>query len=371
MAFCYLQSDQDPAFAQGLQSYNENRFTDAEAQFAKVQPANASEAQKYLVKIKTYRDAMEVANGIMSRVTDELDPRNVEYAIQRYQEAISIKANGPGHPAEQLQKAKELDAQLQQKSGANSKAMDRNFCEKAVAAWQEHRFKDAARFSCPLANDDSAYPCNGDEAGHMCEQATELAKVEGDVTPHAAQPAASSAFDKAQAAFNNNQFDLARSLFRNLTADLKPAAEEYLDKISRFQSAMSQGEQMKKASKYEEARTAFADAAAIKPDGPGNPQARIWEMELTQGLDQFYSGDYVSAAQHLESYSEKSTAKLPLARFYLGASKLARFYITGSEDTSLQQEALNDLKSAKQLGYNPDAKEVSPRIVRVYSDLAF
>jgi hypothetical protein len=134
---------------------------------------------------------------------------------------------------------------------------------------------------------------------------------------------------------------------------------------------MSQGEQLKKASRYEEARAAFADAFNIKPDGPGNPQARILEMELAQGLDQFYSGDYVSAAQHLESYTEKNATKLPLARFYLGASKLARFYITGSEDTSLQQEALNELKSAKQSGYKPDASEVSPRIIRAYNDLAF
>jgi tetratricopeptide (TPR) repeat protein len=366
-----LQSDQDPAFSQGVQSYNQNRFTDAEAQFAKVQPANASEAQKYLIKIKTYRDAMEVANGIMSRVSDELDPRNVEYAIQRYEEAINIKSDGPGHPIEQLQKAKQLDMQLQQKAGANSKAMDRTFCDKAVAAWQEHRFKDAARFSCPLANDDPAYTCNGDEAGHMCEQATELAKVEGDVTLHASQPASSTAFDKAQTAYNTNQFDLAHSLFRNLVPGLKPAADEYLDKISRFQGAMSRGEQLKKASRYEEARTAFADAEAIKPDGPGDPQAQVLEMDLAQGLDQFYSGDYVSATRLLESYSERSSGKLPLVRFYLGASKLARFFITGSEDTNLQQQALNDLKTAKQAGYKPDTKEVSPRILGAYNDLAF
>jgi hypothetical protein len=92
-------------------------------------------------------------------------------------------------------------------------------------------------------------------------------------------------------------------------------------------------------------------------------------MELEQGIDQFYSGDYVSATHNLESYAQESSEREPLARFYLGASKLARFFLTGGEDANLQQDALNDLRKAKQAGFKARVQDVSPKILQAYKDL--
>jgi TolA-binding protein len=134
---------------------------------------------------------------------------------------------------------------------------------------------------------------------------------------------------------------------------------------------MAQAAQMSKDSKYGDARAAFTNAANIKADGPGNPGAGVLRMELAEGLEQFYSGHYDAAIQHLEKYAQSTGEKQPLAHFYLGASKLARFYVTGSEDAGLQKDALKDLAEAKQAGFEAESQEVSPKILQAYHDLEF
>ena len=91
-------------------------------------------------------------------------------------------------------------------------------------------------------------------------------------------------------------------------------------------------------------------------------------MELLLGLDQFYSGDYASATQHLEASAKGNAGKPALVHFYLGASKLGQFFVTGSADDTLHQDALNELKQAKQDGFKPTS-DVSPKILDAYKAL--
>jgi tetratricopeptide (TPR) repeat protein len=366
------QADSDQLFTQAVQDYNQNRFSDAAAMFENVQGSHAQEAQQYIAKIKAYKDAMGVAKGIMDRSPDELDASSLEFAIQKYEDAIKIKPDGPWHPADELEKAKSRKAQIDQKHTATSKTMDRDFCQKAVEAKGQRHYKEAAQYACPLANDDPGYSCGGDEAVHMCEQMTELAKMDRSPAPQVQTAAGgASSLDKAQAAYEKNDFERARILFGLAPEDLRSTANEYLDKIFRYLDSMAQGEKSSKAGRYDEARTAFANAANIKTDGPGDPQAKALLMELAEGLDQFYSGDYASASQHLDTYARAGTEKQPMVHFYLGASKLARFFLTGSEDAGLRQDAMNDLKIAKQAGFKTEGQDVSPKIVQVYKDLTY
>ena len=378
------QDESDALFARAVQDYTQNRLTDAQSEFEKVQGPHAQEAKQYVSKIKAYKEDMQVAAGIMQRTPDELDASSLEYAIQKYEDALQIKPDGPWNPKQALEKAKALQAQLVAKGSKDVAARDRDFCAKALGAAQEHHYKEAELFSCPLANDNPSYSCGGDEAVHMCQQMRELAKLGGSSggrsseTPpppprsdsNASIPAGAGPMDNAKAAFDNNNFAKARALFAHVPAELKPAADEYLDKISRYQEFLAQAEKLVQAASYEEARVAYTNAANIKADGPGNPHGQALLMELEEGIDQFYSGDYVSATHNLEGYARDSTEREPLAHFYLGASKLARFFITGSEDSSLQQDALHDLKIAKQAGYRAGL-EVSPRILKTYNALSF
>jgi hypothetical protein len=369
----YPQAGQDDLFNQAVDAYSHNQFPQALAKFQQVSGSHAQEAQQYISKMKAYQEALEVAKSILDRSPDEQDAKSVAFAIQQVEGAMKIKPDGPWKPADLLARANELKAQVEKVHADRSKAMDSDYCARALAASQEHHFKDAARYICAVADDNPGYSCGGDEAVHMCNLNTELAKIDKSSSPSSVpeENSHSSSFDKAKAAYDKNDFTHARNLFQRVDVASKPEADQYLDKISRYNDAIASGERLSRDDQYDQARAAFLSAAAIKSDGPGDPQTRASAMELFVGLDQFYSGDYGSAIQHLQNCARTGTQKQPLVRFYLGASELAKFFVTGSEDASLQQDALNDLKLAKQAGFKSTGQDISPKILQVYKDLSF
>ncbi len=350
------QSDPDRRFAQGVQEYNNNRFSDAQTKFERMQGPHAQEAQQYIDKIKAYQQAKGTADDIMRRNMDELDLDSVESAIRAYEKAIKIKSDGPGQPAQKLAGAKRIKVII-------AENLNRMTCDKALAAAEKHQYKEAADSACRLASSEPTYACGGNESTELCEQYKKLLPPK--------TPPESKVLAEAKAAYEGNDFPGASALFKTLPGNLRPTAKEYMDRISRYQSYMAQAAQQSKDSKYEDARAAFTNAANIKADGPGNPGAGVLRMELAEGLEQFYAGNYVAAIQHLQEYAQSKGEKQPLAHFYLGASKLARFFVTGSENAGLKQEALKDLADAKQAGFNAESQEVSPKILQAYHDLEF
>jgi hypothetical protein len=327
---------------------------------------------------------------------DELDLKTVESAIQEYEKAIGIKSDGPGSPKRKLEGAQGM-----------LRTIKKTLCNNALKAARSNHYGEAANDSCMVADQDPTYVCGGDEAGKLCKQFT-ISSIPGagPATPapapaptpaptrttpppstqtaaptQTATPAPTPApapkqptgahfamLQEAEAAYDGNDFQGARTVLKSIPAD--PVAKDYLDKISQYQSYIAQAKLLSKDSKYEEARAAYEGATSIKPNGPGNPRAGALQMELLEGLDQFYSGDYAGATQHLEDYSQNKGEKQALAHFYLGASELARYFLGGKEDAKLQQDALNDLRDAKQAGFNADSQEVSPIILQAYRNLA-
>ncbi len=375
-----LPQDQDALFNQAVQAYQQNQFKTAQEKFQQVTGSHAQEAQSYIGKIKTYQDAWSAAMTVLQRTPDERDARSLAYAIEELQVAINIKADGPGHPDQQIAKARQLKQEVEQAHSNKSKDADQSLCDRGLAAAAQHRYNEAALLICMLSDDDPGFSCGKNEAVYLCQLNTDLAKLDKGRTnstpsrpPSSAtvKDAHSASLDNAKAAYDSNDFERARSLFQKATGDSKPAADDYLDKISRYTDAVANGEKLARDGKYEEARAAFLSAASIKADGPGNPQTRASTMELFLGLDQFYSGDYVSATQHLEACAKTSSAKQPLIHFYLGASKLARFFVTGADDASLHQDALSDLKLAKQAGFKTTGQDVSPKILEAYKNISF
>src|ERR1700693_237203 len=354
----FPQSDQDRSFKQAVQDYNNNRFSDAQAKFEQIQGTHAQDAQQCIAKIKAYTAARTTADDIMRR-TDEPDRKSVDTAIQQYEKAIKIKSDGPGQLKHQLDNAMKMKDRIEDRLNRMAGAL----CTKALAAWRDHQYKEAAGSVCRLADNDPTYACGDKKATELCEEyKTPRPSRTTDQTPVLAE---------AKAAYEGNDFPGARAHFKMLSGNLRPTAKEYLDKISRYQSYMAQAAQMTKDSTYEDARAAFTNAANIKADGPGNPAAGVLRMELAEGLEQFYAGNYAAAIQHLNEYAQSKGEKQPMAHFYLGASKLARFYLTGSENGGLQQDALKDLAEAKQAGFKAESLEVSPRILQAYHDLEF
>lgn len=363
-------SDSDELFTHAVQDYTQNRLSQSRTEFEKIRGPHVQEAQQYIAKINAYVEDMQIAVGIMRRSPDELDAPSLEFAIEKFEDALRIKPDGPFAPAQELEKAKALHAQLAQQRSETMEPRDRNFCAKALAAAKELRYREAARYSCLVANDNPGYPCGGDEAVHLCDQMTDLAENHP-ASEESSSQGSTPLIDRARAAYEKNDFDKASRLLAKVTGEQRPFADEYLDKISRYQGFMAQAAELNKASAYEEARVAFSNAANIKSDGPGNPRAQALLMQLEEGIDQFYSGDYVSATRNLENYVQQSSERQALAHFYLGACKLARFFITGNEDATLKQDALHDLTIAKQAGYKTKGQDLSPRILQEYNDLSF
>jgi hypothetical protein len=301
----------------------------------------------------------------------------LEYAISELQVAIAIKADGPGQPQQQLEKARQLKEEIEKAPGNNRKDADQSLCERALAAAKQSHYKEARDLSCMLANDNPGFSCGGNEAVYICQLNAELAKMDKGGTPppsvsspkESAPEMHSASLDKAKTAYDNNDFPRARALFQKITGDSKPAADEFLDKISRYTDSMASGEKFSRDAKYDEAHGAFLSAASIKPDGPGNPQIRAATMELFLGLDRFYSGDYAAATQHFAAFAQANTGKQALVHFYLGASKLAQFFVTGADNASLHDDAMNDLKLAKQAGFKAPGQDISPKILQAYNQL--
>jgi hypothetical protein len=367
------QSDQDRLFAQAVKDYNSNQFPSAQAEFERVQGTHAQEARQYIGKIKSYDDAMDTADAIMRRSREELDISSIDSAIGEYKKALAIKSDGPKNLGRRLTNAQEMKDIIR-------RDQEKTLCDDFVAARKLHP-DVATEYICGLASQDSTYVCAGEQASKLCDKASAarpntpaLNAIAPSPAPNAPPPVVTGTSDpsdivsQGKTAYEGNDFPRAQKLFAKTLTD--PTARDYLDKISRYQNYISQGKELSKDAKYDEARIAFADAADIKSNGPGNPRVAALQMELLEGLDQFYSGEYVNATQHLDNYARTGGEKQSLAHFYLGASKLARFFVTGGLDSGLQQDALTDLKNAKIAGFKPESSDVSPRILQVYRDLA-
>ena len=364
-------AQQEESFKLAVQAYTENRFTDARTLFESVGSAHAEEVKKYLANIKAYKAAMEEANGVLARSPGELDAQSLDVAISKYEEALTIKKDGPSQPEQQLEKARALKAKLLSQTSDDMEVRDRDFCQKAVSAARLHHYKEAARYSCPLANDNPAYSCGGDEAVHMCEEMGELAKL--NLQPSASagsDEAATGDFGKGSAAFKANDFEAARALFERVDGSEKSAAADYLRRIALYTIAVQQADTARKESRYDDARSAYKQAAAIKSDGPGAPLENEFLIDLRQGIEAFYAGNYVQADSYLETYERESSQKLDLVHFYRGASELGRFFLEGAHDKDLREQAFNHFRLAKKAGFTGKDQVVSPKILQAYNEIS-
>lgn len=381
----FSQADQDQLFEHAVEAYNQNKFAEAAKSFEAVNGPHADEAKQYLSRIKAYREAVTLGDSVLNRSADELDIKNLDYAIKQFEQAISIKSDGPWDPKAKLEKAKALEAPLQGQGGGSNEIWSKEFCQKAQDAARAHRYKEAVLYSCPLANDSPGYLCNGDEALHLCQQMRELAESHPDaggvvgtkkdeateVNPQSADNARTANFSAAVAAFDKNNFDAATKLFETVNGNEQEQAREYLQRIENFNSLMKRAAQAVRNSRYDEARSAYQEAARLKADGPGDPKAQAMFMDLEQGISEFYSANYDDADRHLEAYAQEATERQDLAHFYLGASKVSRFLLGGSQDQSLREEALREFHIAKQQGFKASNQDVSPKILKAYEQMNF
>jgi tetratricopeptide (TPR) repeat protein len=302
-----------------------------------------------------------------------------------------------------------------------------------------------------------------------------------------AEAAVNQKFDQGVQAFNRNDFNGARSLFQSVTGGKKGEADNYLNRMKQFESAMAEGDRLAAAKNYKAAQGSYNEAATLKGDGPGDPRSKASQMAslgsgstttspvttattttkpppvtttstttappitrapvvaavkepsrpkvdvgrllaeaeaakakgdiasakskyiavlaadeknvqamggletlpketgptdrkasseadvmLAKGIREYYQGLFEKAEVHIDDYLNVNGSKTGLSHFYMGASKLTRFYLSGEKDSGLKRDAEAAFRLAKQTaGFKaPGESVVSPKILKAYQDVS-
>ncbi|HWR13875.1 MAG TPA: hypothetical protein VN577_03545 [Terriglobales bacterium] len=198
--------------------------------------------------------------------------------------------------------------------------------------------------------------------------------------------------DKGVAAYEKNDFAGARQLLAGITGSYQAQAQKYIGNIDQYNRAMNDGARYEKSGDSGRALSAYRKAAAIKANGPLNLKEKIANLQkgvpqtesvaetvapspaadehaLKSALQAYYKGDYAAAENQLSAYSGTETKMDALARFYLGASRLCRYFLLTDEaqKEQLWRAAIADLGAAKHMPEFVAPKEaVSPRVMEVY-----
>jgi hypothetical protein len=94
------------------------------------------------------------------------------------------------------------------------------------------------------------------------------------------------------------------------------------------------------------------------------------DTTLKDIITTYYAGSYQDAEDRFKTYIyAKQGKKMGLANFYLGASMMTRYYLSGGNDQNLHREAVNKFKAAKAVdGFKAPDKFVSPKIMKAFEE---
>ncbi len=146
------------------------------------------------------------------------------------------------------------------------KRSDDRFAE-AVKAFQDGRFDEAEQ------------KFKNVRAGTHLEEAKQyLAKIPAARQERAATEAENAKFDHGVQAYKTNDFASAKSVFSQITGKRAAEAQVFLDNMKRFEQAMASGDAAA-GSDPAKALASYNQAAAIKPDGPGDPRGKAARMQ--------------------------------------------------------------------------------------------
>ena len=110
-----------------------------------------------------------------------------------------------------------------------------------------------------------------------------------------------------------------------------------------------------------------------KETGPTQTKASSEaDVMLAKGIREFYQGLFEKSEVHITDYLDVNGSKTGLSHFYLGASKLTRFYLSGEKDSGLKRDADAAFRLAKKTsGFNPPGESfLSPKILKAYQDVS-
>ncbi|MCI0355506.1 MAG: hypothetical protein L0099_10780 [Acidobacteria bacterium] len=298
-------------FDSGVQAYQRNDFGAAKSALGGVSGAKEGEARNYLNKIREYEQAMAEGDRLASA-------QNHRGALGSYNEAATIKGDGPGDP-------------------------------RGKAAQMERQMAAVTPTTVPVPTTTTTVP----------------APTTTTTTPTTSKPPPTTTARPVEAAIKEPtrpQVDVAKLLREAQAAKDKGDISSARGKYLAILSADPNNRQVQAAL-----------ASLPKEQGATQPKATSEaDVLLATAIGEFYKGSYEDAEFHIRLYLENNGGKAGLGQFYLGVSRLTRYFLRGAkpDDRRLMDDGINALKLAKKTsGFKaPGEQYLSPKILKLYQD---
>lgn len=292
------------AFQQGVDAWQANNFSAATAAFEQVTGSKRADAQSYISKISSYQTKLGEAQALAGQ-------KDYSAAANAYQQAMAIKADGPGNPAIEAGRMQGL----------------------ATAAAAQPTAP--AQTNAPAANASNSAPATTSAPTHTMAGAIKDTQTRVDEAKSLAD---------ARKLMNKREYAQAHKLI-----------DRVLGQNIRNTEAASMLQEVKKLA----GTPAAPEATSISDE----------DNYLAGILGAFYQGNYDDAEAALRNYVLQQPKKPGLANFYLGATLLTQYYLNGSTDSKRYNDAIRRFKEAKAVkGFHAPEKFISPKIMQVYND---
>lgn len=213
-------------------------------------------------------------------------------------------------------------------------------------------------------------------------------------------------FQQGTDAYQKNDFTMAKTLLLDIIGARRDRAQVLIRNIDEYTKNFDEGFKLAQRRKYQQAIERYKAAQRIKEDGPweikakiaqlqheikteadsrnsqpqvtskqdvGKPHSSSGDQQLLDAISNYYRGAYQQVENDLSGYAGRGSKKA-LALFYLGASKLTRYYLAGEpkDQSEVYQAAITCFRNAKQSApdFRPPEQHVSPRIMKVFNEVA-
>lgn len=349
---------EDKLFSEAVKHFTDGNDTEARSRFNQIVRgggAKAAEARAYLQRLEDRREESAFNEGVRL-----LQGGDYAGARSRLQEVVGLNGKRKAEAERYL-------AQLEQ-----GEREQRTFNE-GERAFNQKRYSDAQASFRQVA---------GMNGNRKAEAERYLNRIETAVQEDAA-------FKAGVQKFTQNDFDGARSEFQkviNMKGALVSDARIYLTKIdARGRDPREVAKQFvtdaQAAMGRKDYRAAVEKLSAATALDPNNRDARrllaesqqlAEEAPLRSGLQAYFEGKYDEAERQLNDYLNNNGKKQALAYFFRGATRSARYFLSGEKDASQKQRAQEDFRAAQKDNrrFRPPEKYVSPKVLALFAEVA-
>lgn len=367
---CKIMTDQvkkeaalgDDRFSSGLADFNAGRYDDAEQKFKNVRAgSHLAEAREYVsTKIPQARAAAQQAKN--NAAQDSAMAQKFNQAETAYNSNDFATAKGllsqitgakQGEAQQLLSKIQKYEAAMadgDRLAGANNLKQAASSYNEAAAIKDDGPGNPRARAQQMLAS--------GSGGGRTGGTTTAATSTSGAGVGRGTVSAIKE---------TRPQVDVVKTLAAADAARKKGNVSEAIGKYTAVLAADPNNAQARIASealKAELRKEESANGGAAVPKAGAEA-----DVMLTKAIGEYYSGRFDQAEVHIQDYLDVNGSKTGLSYFFLGVSRLTRFYLSGAQETDrkLLKEAGDAFKQAKKVpGFKPPENLVSPKILKVY-----